>query len=323
MQLKKLTLEEFIVKASFIHKNIFDYSLVKYKNNKTKVKIICPEHGVFEQMPSNHLSGSGCYKCIGRWLTIKEFIKKCNIIHNDKYDYSLVNETTSYSKIKIICPKHDIFVQTTNCHLNGHGCNQCFLQNRIPTNENFILKAIKKHNNTYDYSKVNYEHSKKNVKIICSIHGEFEQTPNTHLKGNGCPKCGFITASRKNIVNSHSFSLTNWKDIVSKNKNAKPKLYIIKCFNEDENFIKIGITINTVKIRYYGKKNMPYKYEILDEFNGSPELIFKTEKSVHKNFKNIKYSPNIKFNGATECYDIKHQKELINYCESLIINHNS
>jgi len=45
---KKLTLEDFIVRSERIHRNKYDYSLVDYKNNSTKVKIICDIHGVFE-----------------------------------------------------------------------------------------------------------------------------------------------------------------------------------------------------------------------------------------------------------------------------------
>lgn len=58
-----LTKIEFIQKAENVHKNRYDYSLVQYKNTKTKVKIICKEHGVFRQQPSNHLSGKGCPFC--------------------------------------------------------------------------------------------------------------------------------------------------------------------------------------------------------------------------------------------------------------------
>lgn len=57
---KKLTTLEFARKAKEVHGNKYDYSKVRYTNAKSKVKIICPEHGVFEQLPSNHLSGCGC-----------------------------------------------------------------------------------------------------------------------------------------------------------------------------------------------------------------------------------------------------------------------
>ena len=52
----------FIEKAKKIHGNIYDYSLVNYINNHTKIKIIC-EHGIFEQTPKKHLFGQGCKKC--------------------------------------------------------------------------------------------------------------------------------------------------------------------------------------------------------------------------------------------------------------------
>lgn len=55
--------EIFIKKAENIHNDRYDYRLVNYKNNRNKIKIICKEHGIFEQLPTNHLKGSGCFKC--------------------------------------------------------------------------------------------------------------------------------------------------------------------------------------------------------------------------------------------------------------------
>ena len=62
----KLTQEEFIAKAKAVHGDMYDYSLVDYKGNKTKIKIICPIHGVFEQTPNSHLMGRGCPHCFGK-----------------------------------------------------------------------------------------------------------------------------------------------------------------------------------------------------------------------------------------------------------------
>jgi hypothetical protein len=69
---KKLTTEEFISKARFVHSNKFNYSLVCYKNSKEKVNIICPIHGIFEQSPNLHLSQKrGCPTC-GKLLGIEK-----------------------------------------------------------------------------------------------------------------------------------------------------------------------------------------------------------------------------------------------------------
>ena len=61
--MKYLTTEQFIKKAQQIHNNKYDYSKVEYVNNRTKVCIICPEHGEFWQTPHSHLSGKGCPHC--------------------------------------------------------------------------------------------------------------------------------------------------------------------------------------------------------------------------------------------------------------------
>ena len=60
---KKLTKEQFIEKARKIHGDKYDYSLVEYKTNKGKIKIICPDHGIFEQRVNNHLQKTGCPFC--------------------------------------------------------------------------------------------------------------------------------------------------------------------------------------------------------------------------------------------------------------------
>jgi len=59
---KLKTTEEFIIEAKEKHGDVYDYSLVEYKNTDTKVKIICPSHGVFEQLPWGHLK-YGCRQC--------------------------------------------------------------------------------------------------------------------------------------------------------------------------------------------------------------------------------------------------------------------
>lgn len=91
--MKKLTKEDFIKKANLIHSNKYDYSLVEYINSFTKVKIICPIHGEFEQTPSKHLSGSGCKYChIEKQKNNTEgFIKKSKSIWGYKYDYRFAN----------------------------------------------------------------------------------------------------------------------------------------------------------------------------------------------------------------------------------------
>lgn len=132
-------------------------------------------------------------------LTVEEFIKRAKIVHGDKYDYSKVEYINSNTKVCIICHKHGEFWQTPYKHLIGHGCPKC--NGRHMKVEEFIKRAKEVHGNKYDYSKTSFENVKNivhdKVKIICPIHGEFEQRPSSHLKGNGCKKCGKIKAAKK------------------------------------------------------------------------------------------------------------------------------
>ena len=58
------------------------------------------------------------------------------------------------------------------------------------TKEEFVSKARFVWGDKYDYSKVEYNGSKSEVKVYCKIHGFFEITPNDLLSGHGCYYCG-------------------------------------------------------------------------------------------------------------------------------------
>lgn len=191
--------DEFIKKSQKIHGDKYDYSKVEYVNNKTKVCIICPEHGEFWQRPCDHLNKKGCPYCryISSSLKLRsntnDFIKKSKNIYGDKYDYSKVDYVNTKTKVCIICPEHGEFWQTPNNFLNGHTCQKCNIEKRAEEQKlgkiNFIKRAKQIHGNKYDYSKVEYVNNHTKVCIICPIHGEFWQTPDSHLQGNGCYKC--------------------------------------------------------------------------------------------------------------------------------------
>jgi len=132
--------EEFIQKAILIHGDRYDYSLVDYKNNKTKVIIICPVHGEFLQIPNNHLKGYGCQKCKddGQRSSTEEFIKKAILIHGEgKYDYSKVYYKQSQTKVIIICPIHGEFQQEPSEHLRNKGCPICSIINMLNMNNRY------------------------------------------------------------------------------------------------------------------------------------------------------------------------------------------
>ena len=186
---------EFIRKATLIHSDKYDYSYVDYTNNHTKIKIRCKEHGEFEQTPGNHLQKKGCHKCgrnktnISNRKLLNEFINTAKIVHGDKYDYSKVEYKNAISKIIIIWREHGEFEQTPDSHLHNHGCSKCFGNYNYNTEE-WIKNAKIIHCDKYDYSKVIYKNTHSKIIIICREHGEFEQTPSSHIKNkSGCPIC--------------------------------------------------------------------------------------------------------------------------------------
>lgn len=194
---QRSSVAEFVIKAKKIHGYKYDYSKVNYQGNKVKVCIVCPEHGDFWQVPNSHLSGRGCPVC-GKMATrsslrdtLDSFIKKARIKHGDKYDYSLVKYVDSIHKVKIICPEHGVFEQTPAMHLSENGCPKCGIIKAHPfkNTETFIADAQRIHGDKYDYSKTEYVSVFKPVVIICPKHGDFNQTPNSHLHGHGCPRC--------------------------------------------------------------------------------------------------------------------------------------
>jgi very-short-patch-repair endonuclease len=198
------TTKEFIKEAKVIHGDKYDYSLVVYTRLIDKVKISCPIHGLYEQTPKAHLKRTGCPKCsklnslknLKDFKTTNQFINEAREIHGDKYDYSLVEYKRCNKKIKIKCLVHGIFEQQPQSHIHlKQGCPVCGEINRRKSNtittEEFIEKSKNLFGNKYDYSLVKYTHNTQKVKIICPIHGMYQQSPSAHLNSmTGCTKCG-------------------------------------------------------------------------------------------------------------------------------------
>jgi uncharacterized protein with PIN domain len=146
-----------------------------------------------------------------RNLTPEEYLQKAKEIHGDKYDYSKTVYVSSREPIIVICPIHGEFEQMPRLHLSGTGCPKCGnklkSQHKKLTNEMFIDRCNEIYTNKYDYSKTNYINKRTKVKIICPIHGEFEQLAANHMKGQGCPECSIV----ENVTNS-----LNTKDFIEK-----------------------------------------------------------------------------------------------------------
>lgn len=144
---RKLTTKEFIEKAKKIHGNKYLYTYTNYVNNSSSVKIICKSHGIFEQVPRDHLTGRGCFLCGYKIRATKKtdtketFIEKALNIHGEKYSYNNVRYVRSNEKVSITCKLHGDFLQKPNHHLSmKSGCPECAKENNNIT-KRLDLKA--------------------------------------------------------------------------------------------------------------------------------------------------------------------------------------
>lgn len=207
MAAKIKTTEEYIEIFKNIHDDLYDYTNMIYVNYVTPVEVICRIHGIFKISVNKHRNGRGCQKC----SLIKEnyrkknnpykanqhinvvttdiFIERSSKTHNNYYIYDKTNYITQKVPVIITCPIHGDFSILPVSHLYQNcGCKKCFFKSR-ETSEKIIEKFKITHGDKYLYDKVQYINMHTNILIGCSKHGYFEQTPNSHFRGRGCPHC--------------------------------------------------------------------------------------------------------------------------------------
>jgi len=350
----RLTQDEFINKSKLIHDDKYNYSKVIYKNTNTPVTIICPIHGEFEQIPKSHLKGYECFKCGVQKRTDSkrsndlEFIEKSNKKHNNKYDYSLVNYINNYTKVKIVCPIHGVFLQAPESHLQGNGCKKCSSEEsqkrQTKGTENFIQQAKLVHGDKYDYSLVDYKNAHTPVTIICPIHGPFQQSPSSHRKGIQCTKCGkessiksrtyslddFIKMARQIHGNKYDYSQSNYKNTNTKIKiicpihgkfYQSPASHLIslgcqKCADEqranaqrktNDEFVKMANTVHGFK----------YNYEKTNYVNNQTKVIITCKK--HGNFEQTPAN-HLRNQGCPTCNESQGEKLVSSILEKNNIN---
>lgn len=197
------------------------------------------------------------------------YIEKCVKTHGNKYDYSELVFTGANSKVVIKCRLHGQFQQRLDQHISGQECPECSRLLKTKSKQDCLAEFQQVHKSTYDYSKVEYTNIDTPVAIICRKHGVFSQTPYTHLRGSGCPKCQHISYST---------------------------IYIAKCLLTG--LTKIGITKN-VKNRI---SKIGGKLTIVQQYHqDNPQQL---EKHLHKVYQKYNVFNNTVQNGGTEFFEL-------------------
>jgi hypothetical protein len=292
----------------------------KFPNSKLKLlkkdksKIIVKDEFGYCKVEFKYLIENGNTSIMSAVFPTAYFINRLKYLLDEPLDYSKVNYKNYYEKINLTCKKHGSFLSRI-CNINeGIGCFKC--KNEKVKTKKFIERAKKVHGDTFSYKNCIFKNSLKEVTITCKVHGDFYQIPGNHLKGNGCSKCFKILSTEKQKNNFNLRSYSGWEKMGKNSKHFDSfKVYIIRFFNENEEFYKIGKTFNTVKNRFFKEIKLGYNYQILKIIEGDANHVSKLEKLLHKEHKEYFYKPFIPFKGMQECFkfiDLNKIEEIIN-----------
>ena len=138
-------------------------------------------------------------------MSNEEYKELCVQKHGDTYILDDVEYVSMKKYVYPTCRKHGRFKICAYDFAHLRGCPHCGRENRKRTpfkrkrmNMSFDeFKAIAEplHNYKYKYIRDSFINLKEKMKMICLIHGEFEQSPYSHLNGHGCEECGIIKRS--------------------------------------------------------------------------------------------------------------------------------
>jgi hypothetical protein len=336
----KWNVDDFLAIANETHNGVYDYSAVLTLRSGAQsiLDIYCLKHGFFRKRANLHAHGSGCPTCqkevsnVGvKVITLKKqkseepsnnnsvirervsvFLKKSKEIHEDYYDYSKSIYTNCNTKIEIVCPKHGSFWQSPKHHQAGVGCYECGRlkadKSRSLGIEEFINRSNAIHENKYDYRDVILSKVKDFVTITCAEHGRFRQTADSHMRGAGCRKCAIensIGAYHLSTIRKSGFS------------DSPASLYLMKFHDENESFLKIGITRNT-KGHRFKKTEAGYIVFLVYAFRTKLENAYTIEQRLLEKFLKHKYLPERSFGGHSECINIQALDELKKEFSSLM-----
>ena len=233
--------------------------------------------------------------------------------HNDCKDLIYINSNTPFN---FTCTKHNYICKSSIKMIRKEPdiikCIHCrkerdvFRKEEKSFREGIIFKVVSnfKYDFKFDYSKTDYKtFTSKSIIIGCPEHGDIETTPTAHLNNKyGCFKCA--------VEKEHGgFNKDKYIEVCGE---RSPNLYLVECFNDNEKFYKIGMTVNTISKRFKGSK-FPYNVKLVNKYSNSSDIIFDAEKELHLKLKEYRYKPLLKIDGHSECYIFNNEiKELFN-----------
>lgn len=273
--MRRLTAEEVRPRFDKLCGDGLTYDLSEYKNTQEAITFTCKKCGRTFKRDLNALTyNNTCPHCNGKQrniiYTTDEWVAKAKEIHGGKYDYSKVEYKKSDDKVCVVCREKDMFGDEhgefwvcAKTHIGIHkiGCPKCSGKHK-KTTEEFIREANYVHNDFYDYSKTEYKNASTKVCITCPEHGDFWQTPNSHLSGQGCPVCRQSVCERQ----INRLLRTNSIKFIPQYKTEYLRPLSLDFFLPDYNIgIEVQGTQHFKPLRYYGGEETLKKVQERDE----------------------------------------------------------
>lgn len=213
------------LKEKFNCSNI-DFSKTVYKEKRYYI-FCCLIHGEFKRRLDFDGNGYLCSKCYIK-DKVDSNIRDCIFIHGNFYEYDFVDYESSVQKI--LCPIHGIFELSIPSHKRGIGCAKCYFDSKRMSQDEFESRANKVHNFKYSYLNTTYFQQFIKIEIECRKHGLFKQTPESHLRGYGCPNCNLSKGEKyiKQCLEESNIEFRTQETIKYMGKNYRFDFYIPK-----------------------------------------------------------------------------------------------
>lgn len=265
--------KDFLEEANKIHNNKYEYVKLDNYYNNTKIKIICPIHGEFEQKAGMHLKKHGCPKCgiaesaNSSRLTQEEVINNCKAIGGDQYDYSKIKWINTDHNIELICKDHGSYWVRYNDFIKSKAiCPSCSKEKRRKLEEEKFKKAmLEKYGDDIIFSKdFNYINSYTKVKLIYK-NEEFFRDPKSFLKSTLLTK---KEKKERRIQTGIKRSQNRWKDVLNELNLIHENKYEYK--QEEIDAIKSGtFTDRLMHMHIKCPKHGEFTQTFFDHRNGS------------------------------------------------------
>ena len=294
-------------------KNFAHIDVLSIRTCKEKSEFFCQNHQENFTDTLDHVKQK---KWIGCKICVREKINENLYSKSQEYALERLRSSDTYfnydfsksvykgftQPIEIFCKEHGAYLTGYNHRLKGSGYGECqvcvYNMNRRKLLVEFVDKAYIIHGDKFDYSYIkDYTNCKDNVPIYCKQCDEiFYQTPDNHLQNKGCPACNSISVYSKRLYVEHAI----------KNYDNKINLYLIKVFNNNEEFFKVGVTMKTLNERFGSAVHMPYDFTEQKFLTLDAKSAVEKETEFHKLLKEYHYIPDMPFGGhLTECFSVE------------------